>query len=850
MKNKLIFVFIISIFATLSALALVACDDAHKLKHVDAVEASCETEGNIEYWYCSDCGGYFADKNGNKKIAKADVVIHVLGHDRQEVDAVSPTCTEPGNTAGFTCSRCDYTTVKTLPPSHDMTHHAEIPVKCFENGVKEYWTCSREDGVYYANEKGTATLDDLTIYATGHDMSYRAEVPANCTQDGVKEHWACSREPDVHYANEAGSEIIDDYVIPAIGHDMTRVEAIPATCTENGRVAHWVCSHEQNVYYANEQGTRSFASVVIPAIGHDWEKSLTADDTHHWYVCKNGCGEEGSKAEHNWGDGVVTKTPTTTAEGERLFTCDVCNREKTQTIPALGTFELTVIESDIYNDEDGGAVGIVSDKPLEDGRYVEGSVITVTVTLNENFGIGSVYLNENEVANSPLVANGVYTFRFVMEGDTTLTVEFGKPITTSRTWQLRDGGGNFAFPWEYYTVDAAQDGYGTAMLYVYDATGINAREHDFTTDEVFFIRELKHNQVLQWTVFDKEVTVALLDLMRKLPAGSPQCEFTLAFAIRLFPSAAKHASGYVGSALILPIATTVGDVEYDMTADYVYTQADLSAPSTPQFSINDQGTSLEFLRVGGAGTVFTEYKASYIEIEMRSGDVVRYAYMFNENGTLNIYSNLEKSGKALSCSSVNNAWIGTSQFNNWAMEEYPDAYIYVTLGWEFRTKIHVDENSFWIYDGEWSDVIKYVGFNAYVTPSFKQMDFSKDGTAMDFVRLGGKGLLFTQYHASYVEIEVKNGDSVYTMYLFYDEQDRRVYLYADSNREGESLDCNAVDNASVKIVDFNAWASSVFEENFDAHEWEYRTKVHVDEDNYEGYWFEDGEWSEVIKYKP
>lgn len=850
MKKKFIVVFIMAMLAAASALGLAACDEKHKLEHVDAIEASCETEGNIEYWHCSDCGKYFADKDGNKKIAKADVVIHVLGHDRQEVTAVSPTCTDPGNTAGFTCSRCDYTTVQTLPPSHDMTHHAGIPVECFENGVKEYWTCSREPDVYYANAAGTATLDDLTIYATGHDMTYRAEVPANCTQDGVKGHWACSREPGVYYADETGSETLDDYGIPAIGHDMTYAEAITATCTENGRAAHWVCAHEPGVYYANEQGTKSFANVVIPATGHDWEASLTSDDTHHWRLCKNGCGEEGGKEEHDWGDGVVIKSPTTASDGERLFTCDVCNKKKTQIIPALGTFELTVVESDIYNDQDGGTVSIVSDRALEDDRYVEGSVITVTVTLNESFGIGSVYLNENEIIYSPLVADGVYTFQFVMEGDTTLTVEFGKPITTGRTWQLRDsGGGNFAFPWEYYTVDAAQDGYGTAMLYVYDATGINAREHDFTADEVFFIRELYHNQVLQWAVFDREVTVALLDLMRKQPAGEPQCEFTLAFAIRLLPSEAKHASGYVGSELILPIASTAGGVEYDMTADYVYSKADLSAPSTPQFSINDQGTALEFLRVGGAGAVFTQYKASYIEIEMRNGDIVRYAYMFNDNGTLNIYSDTDKSGTALSCSSVSNAWITTTAFNNWAMEEYPDAYIYVTLGWEFRTKIHADENSFWIYDGEWSNVIKHVGFNAYVTPSFEQMDFSGDGTAIEFIRLGGKGLLFTQYHASYVEIEAKKSGTVYTMYLFYNEQNRRVYLYDNSDREGEGLDCNAVDNASVNTADFNAWASGIFEENFDAHEWEYRTKVHVDDDNYDGYWFEDGEWSEVIKYK-
>lgn len=849
MKKRYFFVFFLVALA-LSALGLAACNKhTHTLEHFAAVEASCDTEGNVEYWLCTECGQYFADEEGNKKISYSDVIIHVLGHDRREVAAVAPTCNTSGNTAGYTCSRCDYTTVQVLPPSHDMTHHAEVPVSCFTNGTKEYWTCSREKGVYYADEAGTTKLDDITIYATGHDMTYQAEVLATCTQDGVKAHWTCSREKGEYYANEAGSDKIDNLAISALGHAMTYVDALSAKCAEEGHVAYWACAREQGVYYANEQGTEKIANIVISALGHDWNKTFTGNDTHHWYVCNNGCGVEGSKEAHNWGNGTVTKDPTTKSEGERFFHCGVCKKEKTQIIPMLDTFTLTVVENDIYNNQDGGTIRVESDIPLEEGRYVEGSVVTVTVTLNESFGLGSICLNDNEIVDSPLIANGVYTFDFVMQKDTTLTVEFGKLITTDRPWSLRDGGGaNFAFPWEYYRVDAAQDGNGTAMLYVYDATGINAREHDFTTDKVFFIRELYHDQTLTWSVFDKEADSVLLNLMRQQPAGEHQYTFTLAFAIRLLPSVAKRASGYVASELILPTATTVGGKDYDMTADYVYSKANLSAPNTPQFSINEQGTAFEFLRLGGAGAVFTTHHASYIEIEMRNKDVVRYAYLFAENGTLYMYSNLNKTGTRLSLSAVNNAWILTSAFNDWAMVEYPDAYIYATLGWEFRTKIHVDENSAWLYDGEWSDVIKYIGFSPFDTPSFKQMDFNKDGTALEFIRLGGKGLLFTQYHASYVEIEITKGDTVYKMYLFYNERERRVYLYSNDRQEGEKLNCGAVDNAMVSTVNFNAWASRVFEADFNALEWEYRTKVHVDDDNYDGYWFEDGEWSEVIKY--
>ena len=51
------------------------------LKYVEAKAATKEQEGNIEYWYCEDCGKYFADKGGEKEIAQADTVIAKLPAD-------------------------------------------------------------------------------------------------------------------------------------------------------------------------------------------------------------------------------------------------------------------------------------------------------------------------------------------------------------------------------------------------------------------------------------------------------------------------------------------------------------------------------------------------------------------------------------------------------------------------------------------------------------------------------------------------------------------------------------------------------------------------------------------------
>ena len=52
----------------------------HTLEHVDPVAASCETDGNIEYWHCAGCGKYYSDANAQNEIDQADTVIPAIGH--------------------------------------------------------------------------------------------------------------------------------------------------------------------------------------------------------------------------------------------------------------------------------------------------------------------------------------------------------------------------------------------------------------------------------------------------------------------------------------------------------------------------------------------------------------------------------------------------------------------------------------------------------------------------------------------------------------------------------------------------------------------------------------------------
>ncbi|HIT34550.1 MAG TPA: hypothetical protein IAC31_08015 [Candidatus Faecousia intestinigallinarum] len=57
---------------------------AHSLTHFEAVAPTCTKDGNIEYWYCSACGGYFLDADCQTKTDAAGIVAKATGHDWNE----------------------------------------------------------------------------------------------------------------------------------------------------------------------------------------------------------------------------------------------------------------------------------------------------------------------------------------------------------------------------------------------------------------------------------------------------------------------------------------------------------------------------------------------------------------------------------------------------------------------------------------------------------------------------------------------------------------------------------------------------------------------------------------------
>ena len=81
----------------------------HNLSKTEA-KAATETEpGNIEYWTCSVCGKVFSDAQGKTEIAQNDTVIAPTGHvthSLSKVAAKEATCDADGNIEYWTCSGC------------------------------------------------------------------------------------------------------------------------------------------------------------------------------------------------------------------------------------------------------------------------------------------------------------------------------------------------------------------------------------------------------------------------------------------------------------------------------------------------------------------------------------------------------------------------------------------------------------------------------------------------------------------------------------------------------------------------------------------------------------------------
>ena len=78
----------------------------HSMTATAGKAATCTEAGNSAYWSCSRCGKFFSDAAGKTEIAKDSWVIAALGHDKATRADVAATCYASGRTAETYCKRC------------------------------------------------------------------------------------------------------------------------------------------------------------------------------------------------------------------------------------------------------------------------------------------------------------------------------------------------------------------------------------------------------------------------------------------------------------------------------------------------------------------------------------------------------------------------------------------------------------------------------------------------------------------------------------------------------------------------------------------------------------------------
>ena len=379
--------------------AIPKTDHVHGLVHVEAKDATCTEDGNIEYWKCSEgddpCGQCFTDEAGTKWIPQEDTVIPAVGHSwgKWEVarEATEASWGVESRLCANNAANVQYRLIPKIGHEHGLVHVDAKDATCTEDGNIEYWKCTGgEDpcGLCFTDADGTKQVQpaDTVVHATGHDWGAWMETkPATETEKG-SEMRACS-----HDATHVQTRVIPEN---SHTHGLVYVKAKAATCTEDGNIEYWKCTEGDDpcgLCFKDFAGAEWVHEddVVLQARGHDWgETTYEWNDDSTQVTATHVCRRDASHSEsetvaavktvvkpatctdaglsiaatplfknelfmpqvkdidepalgHDWGEWTVTKPATETAEGSEARTCARCGETETRSIPAEVAYRFT-----------------------------------------------------------------------------------------------------------------------------------------------------------------------------------------------------------------------------------------------------------------------------------------------------------------------------------------------------------------------------------------------------------------------------------------------------------------------------------------------------------------------------
>lgn len=114
-------------------------------------------------------------------------------------------------------------------------------------------------------------------------------------------------------------------------------------CTQDGHTD--VADKAAHTYDNDADTTCNVCGYERPAHDHA-ATAWSSDATYHWHDCTvSGCGEQFDKAAHIWDEGTITTESTFTSDGEKTYTCTVCQKTKTETV-TMEYIDVNFVKSD------------------------------------------------------------------------------------------------------------------------------------------------------------------------------------------------------------------------------------------------------------------------------------------------------------------------------------------------------------------------------------------------------------------------------------------------------------------------------------------------------------------------
>lgn len=334
-------------------------DVGHDMVHYERVSPTCEQDGNIEYWYCKRCERNFQDEAGTTAIVGSVVLRKLHPQSLEKVEAVDATCTSEGNVEYWKCPVCGKwysdglgesliadkadVVVPKLPHSPDAAWHHD------SSCPDRHWHVCTICGIKMSAESHAWNDGEVTKDPTENEQGERMYTCTVCGArktepiDPTGEHeWETSpfesKEPS---CTENGyskyrckdCDAVKTVTVEALGHDKEQVDALAAGCETAGHKEYWYCKRCDKYFsdagLANET---TWEEIVIPA-GHHGDR-WSSNTEGHWKNCEV-CGKSFDSGEHTLVEKVeetYLNTPASCTTPATYFkSCGICGWVSSET---------------------------------------------------------------------------------------------------------------------------------------------------------------------------------------------------------------------------------------------------------------------------------------------------------------------------------------------------------------------------------------------------------------------------------------------------------------------------------------------------------------------------------------